>query len=396
MQNNKALAGLKILDFTRVYSGPYCTMLLADMGAEVIKIEAIGKGDDTRSFLPIKDGESGYYLYLNRNKKSITLNLKAPEGKKIAMDLAREADVVIENFSAGTMKRLGLSYEDIKTVNAEVIYASLSGFGQQGPYSKRPAYDAIAQAMGGLTSLTGFYNGLPVKAGPAISDAVTGVHMALAIMIAAYYRQKTGIGQYIDVAMMDTVFSLLENAVPTYSFTGNYPERLGNGSPSNSPYNLYRTLDGLIVIGASNDNTFYKLARAIGREDLISNPRFISNPARKANNDELDAIIEDWTKQHSTREIEDHLSSAAVPVAPVKTIKDLMEDPQIKVREMVIEQNHPVLGKVQFPGNPLKLQITPPVTNKCAPALGENTFEILSAMGYSDTEITKLKEEKVI
>ena len=229
-----ALQGLKILDFTRVYSGPYCTMLLGDLGAEVIKIEALGKGDDTRAFYPIKNGESGYFMYLNRSKRSLTLNLKSEKGLSIALALAEKADVLVENFSPGTMDKLGLGYETVQGVNPQIVYASISGFGQSGPYTHKVAYDGVAQAMGGLVSLTGLAGQIPVKAGPAISDAASGVHTATAILAALYHKQISGKGQRVDVAMMDTVFSMLENAVPVQSLMGITPTRMGNANPSSA------------------------------------------------------------------------------------------------------------------------------------------------------------------
>ena len=388
---------MKILDFTRVYSGPHCTMLLADLGAEVIKLEALGKGDDTRAFPPIKDGESGYFMYLNRNKKSVTVDLKTEEGKKIALELAKWADVIVENFSAGTIGRLGVGYEDVKKVNPEVIYASISGFGQYGPYKDKPAYDAIAQAMGGFTAMNGFPDGLPVKAGPAVADAITGIFAALGIMIAAYHKKQTGEGQFIDVAMMDSVFSILENSVPIKTLLGREPDRVGNSSPSATPYNLFKTKDNYIVIGTSNDSLFHKLAALMGREDLITDPLFSTNPARKEREAEVEAIVGAWTAQHTNKEIEDLLNARSIPVASIKTISELVEDPHIAARNMLVDQDNPVVGKVKMPGNPLKLQLTPPDTSMRAPALGEHTEEVLSELlGYSSEHIRRLRENHVI
>lgn len=393
----KALQGMKILDFTRVYSGPYCTMLLADLGADVIKVEAVGKGDDTRHFAPIKNGQSGYYLYLNRSKKSITLDLKSEQGKKIALELAKWADVIIENFSPGTMQRLKLDYEEIKKVNPEVVYASISGFGQTGPYRNKVAYDAVAQAMGGWTNLTGFPGQVPARVGPAISDAATGVHTAVAILAAVYYKQATGKGQYIDIAMMDTVFSMLENAVSIKTLLGESPQRIGNSNPSSAPYNMYQTKDSYIVIATANDGLFTKLIHVMGQPDLIKEERFATNPARKANQKALDDIIENWTKQHTNAEIEAWLDEARVPVASLKSIDQLVEDPQIEVRQMLIEQDCPNVGKVKFPGNPIKLSQTPPDTSTRAPMLGEHTEEILkNILCYNDETIKSLKQKNII
>lgn len=392
-----ALQGLKILDFTRVYSGPYCTMLLADLGAEVIKVEAVGHGDDTRSFHPIKNGESGYFTYLNRNKKSITLNLKSEEGKHIALELVKWADVVVENFSAGTIKKLGLGYEDAKKANPNIIYASISGFGQSGPYSKKAAYDAIAQAMGGMTYLTGYPDQEPVKVGPAISDAATGVHTAVAILAALHYRAQSGEGQYIDMAMMDTVFSMLENSVPIMTMLGENPQRIGNANPGSAPYNMYHTADGSVFIATANDSLFTRLINVMGQPELIQDPRFNSNPNRKLHEKEIDPIVEQWTRQHTTAEVEAMLDEVGVPVASAKSVAQLIDDPQLNLRKMVIEQEVPGVGLVKYPGNPLKLQLTPPDTSRRAPLLGEHTDEILTdLLHYDGAKIQQLHTENVI
>ena len=397
LKSEKALGGIKILDFTRVYSGPYCTMLLGDLGAEVIKVEAVGKGDDTRSFAPIKEGESGYFMYLNRNKKSLSLDLKAEQGREIALKLMEWADVVIENFSPGTMDRLGLSYEVAKEKNPKIIYASISGFGQDGPYRNKVAYDAVAQAMGGMTYLTGNPEADPVRVGPAISDAATGVHTAVAILSALLYRDRSGKGQYIDMAMMDTVFSMLENFVSIKTMTGINPERSGNSNPSSAPYNMYKTKTNYIVIATANNSLFEKLMNAIGKPELIDDPRFKTNPDRKKNEAAIDAIVEEWTSQHTNQEIETILEQARVPVASLKSVDELLNDPQIACREMLIEQENPVLGKVKLPGSPLKLKETPPDTSRRAPILGEHTEEVLKEiLHYNDSEIAKIKENKII
>lgn len=397
MRGAHALQGLKILDFTRVYSGPYCTMLLADLGAEVVKVEAVGRGDDTRAFFPIKNGQSGYFTYLNRNKKSITLDLKSEEGRQLALELVRWADVLVENFSAGTIGKLGLGYEQARQVNPAIVYASISGFGQSGPYSKKAAYDAVAQAMGGMTYLTGFPDAEPVKVGPAISDAATGVHTAVAILAALRYRDQTGIGQYIDVAMMDTVFSMLENAVPIMTLTGEPPQRIGNANPGSAPYNMYPTRDGSVVIATANDSLFARLVGVMGRPDLLDDPRFRTNPERKRHEGAIDALVGAWTQEHTTAEVESMLDAVGVPVASAKSIGQLVEDPQLIHRDMLIRQEVPGVGEVRFPGNPLKLQRTPPDTSRRAPLLGEHTEEILrDVLGRSDADIQRLRERQVI
>ena len=391
----KALQGLKVLDFTRVYSGPYCTMLLADLGAEVVKIEAKGSGDDTRYFKPVKNGVSGYFSYLNRNKRSLELNLKSASGRKAALELAAWADVVVENYSPGTIARLGLDYEAVRRVNPEVVYASISGFGQTGPYSGKVAYDGVVQAMAGLAWLTGYPDAPPTKAGPAISDAATGVHAAFGIMAALYYKKMTGKGQYIDMGMMDTMFSMLENAVPIKTFLDEEPTRLGNGNPGSAPYNMYRTKDSYVVIATANNSLFVKLVKVMGQPELLEDPRFKENFMRKANEQALDAVVEAWTLKHTTREIEDMLNKAAVPVARVFSVSELVDDPQLASRDMLVEHDIPGLGKVRFPGNPVKLQATPPDPSRRAPLLGEHTDEVLrDVLGYSPEQIAALKKEQ--
>lgn len=392
MDQPQALKGMKILDFSRVYSGPYCTMLLADLGADVIKVEAVGRGDDTRNFLPIKDGVSGYYNYLNRNKRSITLNLKSEEGRKIVHELAEWADIVIENFSAGTADKLGIGYEDIKKVNPEVIYASLSGFGQYGPYKNKLAFDAVAQAMAGLTSVSGPPD-KATKVTPALSDAITGIHMAFAIMVAAYYKNNTGKGQFVDVAMFDTVFSVLEGSVVMRTMMGVNPKRLGNASEIAVPYDVYPAKDGDIVIACANDATFNRLAVLIGREDMLTDERYYTNPVRAKHRKDVDDAVANWTKEHTVADIEALFNENRVPVAPIKTMGDLVDDPHIAAREMLIEHEDPIIGKVKYPGNPIKLKDTPPTYARRAPQLGEHTTEVLSTvLGYSQEAIDALKE----
>lgn len=392
----RALEGIKILDFTQVYSGPYTTMLLADLGAEVVKVEAIGVGDQTRNFEPRKEGISGYYNYLNRNKRSITLNLKSPEGKQAALDLAKWADVVIENFSAGTIGKLGLGYEDVKKVNSNVVFASLSGFGQYGPYKNRLAYDAVAEAMGGLTALSGPPE-KAVKVTPAMSDAITGIHMAFGVMVALFHRQRTGEGQLVDVAMMDSVMSVLEASVVVRTLLDHDPKRLGNSSEIAVPYDVYPCKDGDICIACASDSTFNKFALVMGREDLIENPLYYTNPVRVVNRDGIDTIIKDWCSSRTKAEITDICVSGKVPVAPIMTVEDLINDPHVAAREMLIEMEDPTLGKIKYPGNPIKLSETPAKFLMRAPRLGENTDEILSSIaGYPADKIAMMHDNGIV
>lgn len=395
--NRGPLKGLKVLDFTRVYSGPYCTMLLGDLGAEIIKVEMPETGDEARLFLPFKNNESGYYIYLNRNKKGITLDLKSSVGKEIALKLAQWADILVENFSPGTMAGLGLDYDEVRKVNPQIIYASISGFGQTGPLREKGAYDAVVQAMGGLAGVTGFPDQPPVKTGPAIADANAGVHAAFGIAAALFHRQKTGEGQYIDVSMMDALFSVLENFVVQYTMTGVNPERAGNENVASAPFDIYPTKDNYVSIATANDRLFEKLARAMEMPELTQDERFRTNPLRKVNYAELRPIMTRWTQSLSTEEIVNLLDQCKVPAAPVLSIQELVEHPQIKAREMLAEVDHPVAGRFAIPGFPVKLSATPGSVRTPAPLLGQHTDEVLrTIVGLSEEKIQGLKAAKAV
>ena len=368
----KPLQGLKVLDFTRVYSGPYCTMMMGDLGADIIKVERKGVGDDTHYFGPMKNDESGYFTYFNRNKKSLSLDLKAPESIEIIKELAEWADIVVENFSPGVMDRLGIGYEDLKERNPKIIYGSISGFGQTGPYRKKPAYDIVCQAMGGFMALTGEKDGKPYKVGPSVADALAGIHMAFAIMAAVHHREETGEGQFIDVAMMDTAFSVLENFVVTKTLTGEAPTRNGNANLGSAPFNTFRTKDGYVAIACANNGLFTKLAKAIDREDLLDVPEYAENNLRKEHEDTLNPEIEKWTMERTAEEAVEILDAAKVPVGPILGIDDLVKDPQLKARNMLVDIDHPVLGKVAYPGNPLKFSETSELCFDPAPLLGQH------------------------
>ena len=397
ISNKTPLAGLKVLDLTRVYSGPYCTMMLGDLGAEVIKIERKGSGDDTRDFMPVKDGESGYFTYLNRNKRSITLDLKDEKAVQIVKELARWADIFVENFAPGVVGRLGIGYEEIKEVNPQIIYGSISGFGQTGPYKSKPAYDVVTQAMGGFMALTGEKDGKPYKLGPSIVDASAGIHMAFAIMAAVYCRQATGQGQFIDVAMMDTAFSTLENFVVTKTLTGTAPTRNGNANLGSAPFNCFRTKDGYVTIACANDSLFRKLTDVMGRNDLLDDPRYKSNSIRKKNEIDLNKSVEEWTLKFTTAEIVEILDAAKVPVGPILGVDELLEDPHLKSRDMLVEIPHPVLGTLVYPGNPLKFSETNEIRLDSAPLLGQHTDEILEGiLGKSREEIAELHNAQIV
>lgn len=395
-KGKRPLDGVKVIDFTRVYAGPYCTMMLADLGAEVIKIEKQGTGDDTHDFQPVKDGESGYFTYLNRNKKSLSLNLKAKESIEIVKELATWADIVVENFSPGVVDRLGVGYDDLQAVNPRIIYGSISGFGQSGPYSKKPAYDLVCQAMGGYMTITGEAEGKPYKLGTSIADAAAGIHMAYALVAALYYREKTGVGQFVDVAMMDTVFSTLENFIVTKTLTGTAPSRNGNANLGSAPFNLYKTKDGYVTIACANNKLFEKLATAIGKTDLLKDARYKENSLRKKNESTLNKAIEEWTSPHTTKDVCNILEAAAIPVGPILTIDELVEDPHLKARNMLVDIPHPKFGMIKYPGNPIKYSKTSDLCFTSAPLLGEHNEEVLKTILHKSAEEIKALRDKGI
>ena len=302
----RPLEGIRVLDLTQAYSGPFCTMNLADHGAEVIKIERPGSGDQTRGWGPMKNDYSGYYAYINRNKKGITLNLASDEGKQIFRELVKTADVVCENYKVGVLEKLGFSYDVLKEINPRIIYGSISGFGLEGPLASRPCYDIVAQAMSGMMSVTGFADGPPCKIGPSIGDNYSGAYLCMGILMALYEREKTGVGRRIDVAMVDTLFSVMENFVVEYTIAGKTPHRAGNQDPSIAPFDSFHAKDGEFVMGCGTDKMFAALCQAMGREDLINNPLYITNLARCEHYlDGLKPEIEAWTTTKTIAELEE-------------------------------------------------------------------------------------------
>ncbi|WP_068675472.1 CaiB/BaiF CoA-transferase family protein [Oceanobacillus sp. Castelsardo] len=374
------LSNIKVLDFSRVLAGPYCTMLLADMGAEVIKIERPNTGDDTRAFGPFQNGESGYFMFLNRGKKSIELDLKSPESMKVIHDLVKEADVVVENFRPGVMKKLGLDYESLIGINPKIIYASISGFGQYGPYSQRPAYDLVAQAMGGLASITGFPDQPPTKAGASLGDMSAALYAAYGIMVSLFHRERTGEGQYIDIAMVDSIFSLLESNVMRYTSENIVPERIGNRHPISAPFDFYKANDGYIVIAVANDKLFERFCRVMDCMDLNNDPRFYTDFEREKNQAALKEIIEKWLKAYTVEEAVELINQAGVPSSPILNIDEICESEHMRIREMLIGVEHPKAGKTRIPGNPVKLSKTPPIINNPSPNLGEHNNHYINKL----------------
>jgi len=403
---NGALAGLKVVDFTRALAGPYCTMLLADQGANVIKIESPGTGDGTRAMKPfpkeVDDRKpfGGYFQSINRNKKSIVIDLKAESGKKIARRLAKDADVVVENFRPGVMESLGLSYESLLEVNPRLVYAAISGFGNprtgKSPYHHWPAYDVIAQAMGGIVAINGPDPAHTFKVGPSIGDLMPATLAAFGIMSAVFHARETGEGQFMDIAMYDAVLAFCETIVYQYSYEGHIPLPEGNAHPLLCPYGLFPAKDGSVAIGCPGDRFWVVLARAMDREDMIKDERYRSNWARAQHADEVIKAVSDWSEQHTKKQLIDILGGE-IPFGPVHDAADIFKDPHVIARDMLTEVEHPRAGKkLAIAGTPIKMTATPGGIRRRAPLLGEDTDSILMKAGYNQAEIAALRAEDVV
>ena len=393
----RALDGIRIIDFSKALAGPYCTMLLADMGAEVIKVEMPGSGDDSRGWgPPFIEGEAAYFLSVNRNKKSITLNLKDPKAKEIALKIIEKADIVLESNRPGVMTKLGLDYETVKKINPGIIYCSISGFGQTGPYSKRPGFDQVIQGYGGIMGLTGEKGGGPLKVGIAVTDIATGMFAATGILTALYHRERTGQGQHVDASMLDGQVSWLTYQAGRYLASGNVPQRIGSAHPLIVPYQDFEASDGFINIAAGNDNLWKKFCAVTDLSDIADDPKFATNPKRVENRDEVVEIVSKKINTKTMQEWLDILNDAGVPCGPIYTVDQIFKDPQVLAREMLVEVDHPKCGKIQVTGSPIKLSETPAEITTPPPMLGEHNSSILQEFGFSEEDITKLKEDKVI
>lgn len=391
------LEGITVLDLTKVLAGPFCCLQLADFGATVIKIEPPGQGDDARQIGPLVKGESTYFISVNRNKKSVTLNLKNSRGVEIFKDLVKKADVLVENFRPGTMDKMGLGYAEIARVNPRIIYASGSGFGQTGPYSRKPAYDAIVQSLGGIMSVTGHPESGPTRVGVSIGDLSAGLYLAQGILLALFSREKTGLGQQVDVAMLDCQVALLENHISRHMVAGQIPGPIGNRHASIAPFGSFATFDGLITIAAGNNKLWAKLCEVLGKPHLADDPRFANNVDRAANYDEMEREMVKALKTKTSAQWADILDGAGIPCAPIQTVDQVVRHPQVLAREMIVDQAHPVLGRVQVAGVPIKMSGTPGRIHSPAPLLGQHTGEVLKElMGFDDLMIESLKKDGVI
>ena len=397
-ENKGLLEGIVVLDLTRVLAGPYCGTLIADMGATVIKVENPIGGDDSRSMGPFINGNSVYYANFNRSKLGCTLNLKTSEGKEIFKELVKKADIIIENYRPGTMEKLGLGYDELKKVNPAIIYGAVSGFGHTGPLSKRAGYDIIGQAMGGLMSTTGWPGGPATRSGTPLGDVLGGLNLAIGILAALVNREKTGLGEKVDVALVDSVASAMENITMIYQATGRIPQRIGNRYESTYPYDSFPANDGDVIIAAGNNKLFSILCEIMEQPELKNDSRFLDVKSRVANHDDLFEIVSTWTKKYSVEEIDKKLNDAGCPASIVNTIDRLVVDRQIAgAREMFPEREQPGIGKLQITACPQKLTRTKSYPRKAAPLLGEDNIDIYGKLlGFDENKIKELKEKGII
>ena len=391
------LKGIRVLDLTRILAGPYATMILRDLGAEVIKIEQPGVGDEARDFGPFKNDFSLYFMSVNRGKKSVTLNLKAPRGKELFLELVKGSDILVENFRPGTMEKLGLGYESLKAHHPSLLYAACSGFGQTGPYAMRGAYDMIIQGMGGIISITGEPDRPPVRVGTSIGDITSALFTAIGILSALRHRDQTGEGQLIDVGMLDCQVAILENAMVRYFSTGDIPRPLGRRHPAITPFEVFESADGYVVIAIGNNELWRKFCEHVNHPELIDNERFHTNALRTENHESLFPILAEIMCRRTTDAWVEALEEIGVPCGPVNTIDKVVNDPQVLARDMIAEVEHEVTGTVKIPGIPIKLSETPGQIDAPAPNLGEHTSEVLTGLlGLEVEEVNQLKQDEVL
>jgi crotonobetainyl-CoA:carnitine CoA-transferase CaiB-like acyl-CoA transferase len=392
-----ALEGIRVVDLSRVLAGPFCAMLLSDLGADVIKVEDTDTGDESRTWPPHKDGESAAYLVINRNKRDMTLDLKAPEGVEIVKTLVRQADVLIENFRTGTMESYGLGYDVLAEINPRLVYCSVSAFGRTGPRKDGAGYEALMQAFSGIMSITGEPDGPPVRCGISFLDLTTGIFSAFGILNALMYRERTGLGQRVDASLLETAVTLLNYHAEGYLLTGAIPRALGSSHPSVVPYRNFRCRDGQwVFIAAANNRLWQRLAPALGVGDLVDDPRFASNQERVKNRHELEPALEKAIAHHDRPALLDMLEKAGVPATPVNTVDQVMEDPQTAARQMLGRVLHPRLGEIPVIGTPVKFSRMAAGPRTAAPLHGQHTDQILAEHGYSAEQVAGFRARKVV
>ncbi len=390
------LEGIRVLDVSRVLTGPYCSLMLADLGADVVKIEMPGKGDDTRAWgPPFLGGESAYFLSINRNKKSVTVNLKAPEGRKIVLELAAHSDVFLENFAPGVAERLGLGYEAVHAANPRIVYCSISGFGQDGPYRDHPAYDIILQGMGGLQGITGEPDRPPVRIGVAVADIAGGMFAAFAIAAALVRRARTQEGERLDVSLLDSQLAWLTYMAANYFATGKDPERAGSRHPTIVPYQAFVTADGYLNVAVGNDDIFRRFCHALGRPELARDPRFATNPKRVENRGALEPLLDAVFRERTNAEWMRLLNAHAVPAGPIYRVSEVAQDPQVASRGMIVQLAHPKAGSIQAFGTPFK-SLHDRTSHSPPPLLGQHTDEVLASLGYTASQVTELRRSGVV
>ena len=391
---DKALEGVRVLDLSQFLSGPFCTMNLADFGAEVIKIERPVVGEGSRAFGPFRNGQSSYYPLINRGKKSVTLDLK--KGREVIYEMIKHCDVLVENFKPGVMESLGCSYEQLHAINPRLIYCAISGFGQTGPLRELRSYDVVAQGMAGLMSITGYPDGQPARAGCSVGDLSASMYALSGILMALYKREKTGQGQLIDISMLDSTFAFLETNVVRYTIGGVHPGRVGTRHPLSAPFDVYRCKGGTVVIAIASNQHFEALCRLIGQPELIRDPRFDEDCHRSVNDVELKRIIEKALADSTTEECVNMLRAEGIPCGPLCSIEEACENPGLLQRDMLVEIDQPGMGCVKITGNPIKMSATPPDPAHPAPQLGEDTEAVLhGTFGFPEEKIQRWREENI-
>jgi len=404
-----ALSHIRVLDLSRILAGPWAAQMLGDFGAEIIKVERPGVGDDTRGWGPpyVKDAngndttDSTYYPSANRNKESVTIDFTRPEGQQLIRDLAAKCDVVIENFKVGGLEKYGLDYASLKPINPRLIYCSITGFGQTGPYAPRAGYDFLIQGLGGLMSFTGHADGEPgggpMKVGVALADIMTGMYASTAILAALAHRAETGVGQHIDLGLLDVQVGVLSNQAMNYLNTGEIPKRMGNAHPNVVPYQDFPTEDGYMILAIGNDGQFARLAQATGNPEWADDPRFSTNAQRVVNRETLISLLSEITRSRTTKEWIALFENLGVPCGPINDLEQVFKDPQVIARKMQIEMNHPKYGDMPLVANPIRMSETPVQYRSAPPALGEHTAEVLNRMlGIDAEQLNKMHRDKIV